>query len=156
MDDLEHFGFLDGISRPQVAGFDGVGELQPGNFVFGYQKIAGSEPFWPVVDLSGLTDNGSLLVYRRPAQDSEAFRALCASEAAPIAAQWPGILNISGHLSSDAVQPRVGDALGARRQFAGGRSMIRSAVASRFQLATPLDAIDRVGSDAPNSTDHED
>lgn len=91
LDDREHFGFRDGISQPQVAGFDDVGELQPGNFVFGYPKDAGSDPFWPVVDPRGLTDNGSLLVFRRLAQDVGAFRAFCASEAMRLAAQWPGL-----------------------------------------------------------------
>ncbi|MCK1604762.1 Dyp-type peroxidase [Bradyrhizobium sp. 166] len=98
LDDREHFGFRDGISQPQVAGLDDVGELQPGNFVFGYPKVAGSEPFWPVVDPRGLTDNGSLLVFRRLAQDVGAFRAFCASEAMRLAAQWPGLS--AGHLGA--------------------------------------------------------
>ncbi|KWV60467.1 hypothetical protein AS156_29245 [Bradyrhizobium macuxiense] len=91
LDDREHFGFRDGISQPQVAGFDDLGELQPGNFLFGYPKDAGSDPFWPVVDPRGLTDNGSLLVFRRLAQDVGAFRAFCAAEAMRLAPQWPGL-----------------------------------------------------------------
>jgi len=91
LDDREHFGFRDGISQPQVVGFDDVGELRPGNFIFGHPKDADSGPFWPVVDPRGLTDNGSLLVFRRLAQDVAAFRSFCAAEAMRLAPQWPGL-----------------------------------------------------------------
>jgi Dyp-type peroxidase family len=91
LDDREHFGFRDGISQPHVAGFDDVGELQPGSFVFGYPKDAGAGSYWPVVDPRGLTDNGSLLVFRRLVQDVAAFRGFCATEAMRLAPQWPGL-----------------------------------------------------------------
>jgi len=91
IDDHEHFGFRDGISQPTIIGDDPNGTLGPGHFVFGYPKDVGSDPFSPVVDPRGVTDNGSLLVFRRLAQDVRAFRKFCADEAARIAPLWPGL-----------------------------------------------------------------
>jgi Dyp-type peroxidase family len=91
LDEREHFGFRDGISQPRVLGDDLDGAVGPGNFVFGYPKEAGSDPFWPVVDPRHLTDNGSLLVFRRLAQNVSAFRKFCEEEQARIAPQWPGL-----------------------------------------------------------------
>jgi deferrochelatase/peroxidase EfeB len=91
LDDREHFGFRDGISQPKVIGDDPDGVLGPGHFVFGYPKQAGSNPFSPVVDPRDITDNGSLLVFRRLAQNVRAFRKFCADEAARISPQWAGL-----------------------------------------------------------------
>lgn len=87
----EHFGFRDGISQPRVTGLDPDGTLGPGHFVFGYPKAAGEEPYSPVVDPRGVTDNGSLLVFRRLTQNVAAFRTFCADEASRLAPSWPGL-----------------------------------------------------------------
>lgn len=93
LDDKEHFGFRDGVSQPKVAGYDDdpAGALCAGHFVFGYPKEVGGPPFSPVVDEKGLTDNGSLLVFRRLAQNVQAFRTYVAEEAARISPEWPGM-----------------------------------------------------------------
>lgn len=91
LNDREHFGFRDGISQPKVIGYDQGGDVGPGNFVFGYPKEPGSQPFWPVVDPLKITDNGSLLVFRRLAQNVQAFRKFCDEESARVAPQWPGL-----------------------------------------------------------------
>jgi Dyp-type peroxidase family len=91
MDDREHFGFRDGISQPKVLGYDADGELGPGNFVFGYPQQPGSDPFSPVIDPRGITDNGSMLVFRRLAQNVLSFRKFCMDESARLAPQWPGL-----------------------------------------------------------------
>jgi len=91
LDDREHFGFRDGISQPRVIGDDPDGNVEPGCFVFGYPRETGSPPFSPVIDPRGLTDNGSLLVFRRLVQDVSAFRQFCKSESVRIGQQWPGL-----------------------------------------------------------------
>jgi Dyp-type peroxidase family len=91
LDDREHFGFRDGISQPKVVGYDANGVLGPGHFVFGYPKGAGSDPFSPVIDPRGITDNGSLLVFRRLAQNVRVFRKFCADEVERKSPQWPGL-----------------------------------------------------------------
>jgi Dyp-type peroxidase family len=91
LDDDEHFGFRDGISQPGVAGFDRRGALGAGHFVFGYPKQPGGDPFSPVIDADGVTDNGSLLVFRRLQQHVERFRDFCAAEASRLAPEWPGL-----------------------------------------------------------------
>ena len=91
LNDREHFGFRDGISQPKVMGYDAGGDIGPGNFVFGYPQQAGSSPFSPVVDPRGITDNGSLLVFRRLEQNVQAFEKFCMDEFARIAPQWPGL-----------------------------------------------------------------
>jgi Dyp-type peroxidase family len=99
LDDHEHFGFRDGISQPAIMGADPAGDLGPGYFVFGYSKQPGGDPFSPVVDPRGLSDNGSLLVFRRLRQDVRAFRKFCADEAARIGNQgWPGLT--ANHLAA--------------------------------------------------------
>jgi Dyp-type peroxidase family len=90
LDDREHFGFRDGVSQPQVIGVDPDGKLGAGHFVFGYPKAPGLDPFSPVIDPIGFTDNGSLLVFRRLVQDVPVFRDFCTMRAKTIAASWPG------------------------------------------------------------------
>jgi Dyp-type peroxidase family len=93
LDDREHFGFRDGVSQPQIVGDDAGGEggLCAGNFIFGYPREAGQPGYSPVVDDAHITDNGSLLVFRRLAQDVGAFRKFCDEEAQRLAPQWPGL-----------------------------------------------------------------
>jgi len=91
LDDREHFGFKDGISQPRVRGFDPDGTLGAGHFVFGYPRAIGEDPFWPVIDDRRVTDNGSLLVFRRLKQDVRLFRKSLNDEATRISPFWPGI-----------------------------------------------------------------
>jgi Dyp-type peroxidase family len=91
IDDREHFGFRDGVSQPKLIGYDADGTLGPGHFIFGYPKQPGAEPFWPVIDDGKITDNGSLLVFRRLAQNVPAFRKFCDDESARVASLWPGL-----------------------------------------------------------------
>jgi Dyp-type peroxidase family len=98
LNDREHFGFLDGISQPKVKGIDRDGTLGAGHFVFGYPRQVGEDPFRPVIDPRNVTDNGSLLVFRRLKQDVRLFRKACSDEATRIAPLWPGIT--SDHLSA--------------------------------------------------------
>ena len=88
-DDSEHFGFRDGISQPSVIGFDSEGTHGAGFFIFGYPKSPGGEPYSPVVDDRKVTDNGSLLVWRRLRQDVTSFRAFCAHAAEMATVNWP-------------------------------------------------------------------
>jgi Dyp-type peroxidase family len=98
--DIEHFGFRDGISQPAVIGYDLDGVLGPGNFVFGYPKNGGSKPFWPVLDQRGITDGGSLLVFRRLVQNVRAFQEFCNQEVTRLSSQWPGLTEelLAAHL----------------------------------------------------------
>jgi Dyp-type peroxidase family len=108
---LEHFGFRDGVSQPAVLGtvdgkpFQGdrpadgddvrqvlVGQdlVWPGEFVYGYPgqtsdpAEAGPDPGPQDEATRAVARNGSLLVYRRLAQDVPAFRAFCAARSAAI------------------------------------------------------------------------
>lgn len=98
IEDLEHFGFRDGISQPRVLGSDSNGEFEAGHFVFGYPKWPGVEPNIVQNDPRGVTRNGSLLVLRRLRQDVERFRSFCDAEANRIQAQWPELT--SDHLQA--------------------------------------------------------
>jgi Dyp-type peroxidase family len=90
--DLEHFGFRDGVSQPSVRGFDANGEVGPGYFVFGYEKEVGEADLPQHIDPRGFLRNGSLMVFRRLAQDVAKFRTFCTAKAADLAiAQWPGL-----------------------------------------------------------------
>jgi Dyp-type peroxidase family len=89
IEDLEHFGFRDGISQPRVVGSDTNGEFEAGHFVYGYPKLPGGEPIIVQNDPRGVTRNGSLLVLRRLEQNVERFRSFCDAEANRIKAQWP-------------------------------------------------------------------
>ncbi len=88
--DLEHFGFRDGVSQPQVQGIDATG-MPPGHFVFGYERIAGTAPYLPGIDPNGFLPNGSFLVFRRLEQDVKAFREFCERKAAVLAQHLPGL-----------------------------------------------------------------
>jgi Dyp-type peroxidase family len=116
-DNAEHFGFRDGISQPDVLGDQSATGLSPGNFVFGYPKAPGVAPPRRAVDPRNLTDNGSLLVFRRLAQDVPAFRAFCADQIKSLQPEWPGLgapelaALIVGRWPSGApaVQPQTAD-----------------------------------------------
>ena len=89
--DLEHFGFRDGISQPSVRYYDADGEIGPGYFVFGYERELGDGEYMPAVDPTGFLRNGSYQVFRRLEQDVPAFRTFCADHALALASQWPGL-----------------------------------------------------------------
>lgn len=98
--DIEHFGFVDGVSQPAVRGRIGADEplaqrlypdnhalaatyarpgqplVWPGQFVFGYptQKIDDPAPGTPIGEGDALLRNGSLLAFRRLRQDVSGFR----------------------------------------------------------------------------------
>lgn len=89
----EHFGFRDGLSQPTVVGWDANGDVWPGEFIFGYPRVDGGPPtvgaFGPDADL--LTHGGSLLSFRRLAQDVEAFQAFCSQQTGQLSGQLPGL-----------------------------------------------------------------
>ncbi len=116
----EHFGFRDGISQPAPLGLRDDGTLfdarradddggepkttnqqdlvWPGEFVFGYPMPVEGDPrvcgleARPADDAAAaFARNGSILVYRRLAQDVPAFRAFCAKRAAERADEIPGL-----------------------------------------------------------------
>jgi Dyp-type peroxidase family len=88
--EIEHFGFKDGVSQPEIAGDRSPSGILPGHFVFGYPGPNG-QPAMNQVDAIGLTKNGSLLVFRRLAQDVGAFREFFVAESARLLPQWPGL-----------------------------------------------------------------
>lgn len=143
---IEHFGFRDGISQPALLGTvdgepfeertqdpeDGSGSLYaspgrelvwPGEFVFGYprrHRHDGRRPGREAVagddDTSAMARNGSLLVYRRLAQDVDAFRAFCADRApavggsadrleALLVGRWPSGTPVAATSTTPAVDP---------------------------------------------------
>ncbi|MGC6329002.1 Dyp-type peroxidase [Rhizorhabdus sp. FW153] len=89
--EIEHFGFRDHISQPEVLGDGTAGGHAPGRFLFGYPRDPGGQPPALTVDPHSVTDNGSLLVFRRLVQDVRAFRSFVAERAASLQASWPGL-----------------------------------------------------------------
>lgn len=89
IDDLEHFGFRDGVSQPGIIGYDVDGTEGAGHFVFGHEKLPGDGGGATGDDPKGLLRNGSLMVFRRLAQDVAAFRAFCAAKATELQADFP-------------------------------------------------------------------
>jgi Dyp-type peroxidase family len=97
----EHFGFLDGLSRPGIERYNqGTnGEILPsGEFVLGYPDVDGDTAGRDLPP--GLARNGSYLVYRKLEQDVPAFRELTADlgrrlkggaeeAAAKLIGRWP-------------------------------------------------------------------
>ena len=82
-----HFGYLDPISQPAIAGFDGDANpgdgatvdgggwrpIKPGEFLLGYENELGERTATP--GPPGLGDNGSFIVFRKAHQDVAGFRA---------------------------------------------------------------------------------
>ena len=90
LDDREHFGFRDGISQPVLIGDRSSGDTSAAAFLFGVTDDARATLMFRA-DPRGLTKNGSLLVFRRLAQDVSSFRRFCDSEVLRLAPQWPGL-----------------------------------------------------------------
>ena len=88
---LEHFGFRDGISQPRVKGIDAGDDMNPGHFVFGYERFPGDPNYLPATDPGGFVRNGSFMVFRRLAQDVAAFRDFCVRKVAELGDQLPGL-----------------------------------------------------------------
>lgn len=91
IDDLEHFGFRDGVSQPRIIGYDVGGTEGAGHFVFGYERLPGDGGGAAGDDPKGLLRNGSLMVFRRLVQDVAAFRTFCAAKATELQADLPGM-----------------------------------------------------------------
>lgn len=89
IEDLEHFGFRDGISQPTVRGYQADGIMEAGHFLFGYPRKPGGEPVLPAIDPNNFMRNGSFLVFRRLAQDVGAFREFCNQTVQGLTGQWP-------------------------------------------------------------------
>ncbi len=110
-DDVEHFGFRDGVSQVAIRGRlsgrprhflsrrwidpadprartwarPGQPLVWPGQFVFGYQRQNRDDAIQPGMPLDGgapWVRNGSLLVFRRLRQDVRSFRAFTTQESA--------------------------------------------------------------------------
>lgn len=135
----EHFGYVDGLSQPWIAGADpprtAVGQarrrrstpLQPGEFLLGYPDEEGALP--PAPEPGVLARGGSYLVYRKLAQDVPAFRSflLAAAQALgttpeEVAARLvgrgldgrPTAVGSTARHRSPAEDPRAGDDFGFR------------------------------------------
>ena len=88
-DGREHFGYVDGLSQPAIAGVDtpprhpdGTAPerlLPPGEFLLGYPTLDGD--LADAIEPPTLSRNGSFLVYRKLSQDVASFRQLLASQA---------------------------------------------------------------------------
>jgi Dyp-type peroxidase family len=100
---VEHFGFVDGLSNPEIAGApvgrssgrvgnptrDGHFEPVPaGEFILGHPAYGGEERPWPTPRL--LSRNGSYLVFRKLAQDVAGFRRYLREQAKVLAKVAPG------------------------------------------------------------------
>lgn len=106
----EHFGFVDGLSNPQVAGVsrkcleDTALGVQPGEFICGLPTEDGTTDD----DVPSLTRHGSYLVIRKLEQDAEQFDAMVRAGTeqtglddrlvrAKIMGRWPGGAPLTQH-----------------------------------------------------------
>jgi Dyp-type peroxidase family len=156
----EHFGFIDGISQPEIEGTarplrkgttDGADLLKPGEFLLGYTANDGTVtpgiPLEPVHDphrtlprvpdrpeLRDFGRNGTYLVLRQLAQDVPAFRR-CTAKAAG-AADWE-----TGSATAEQIAARMmgrwrdGTPLLAQASGAGAASPDALATANQFGFA---------------------
>jgi Dyp-type peroxidase family len=74
MDEREHFGFVDGLSQPFVAGLHreprpGEDTIPAGEIILGYPNGYGRLPITPIWGDFDLGKNGSYLVFRKLGQD---------------------------------------------------------------------------------------
>jgi Dyp-type peroxidase family len=99
--DIEHFGFRDHLSQPDILGDGSANGHPPGRFVLGYPRDPGGQPPALAIDSRGITDNGSMLVFRRLVQDVSAFRTFTAQRAASLQTVWPGLT--PDHLAAQIV-----------------------------------------------------
>jgi hypothetical protein len=77
--------------RSHAAADQSATGLPPGDFIFGHPRVAGGAPPQLAIDSRRITDNGSLLVFRRLAQDVSAFLKFCTDQSQALQPQWPGL-----------------------------------------------------------------
>jgi Dyp-type peroxidase family len=165
---LEHFGFLDGLSQPDLEGYrpdkysrSGPGNIiKPGEFILGYLNEYGkrtsspliappdSDPHW-LLDGGDFGRNGSYLVIRQIEQDVAGFwnnmRSLCPAAvadevalAAKIVGRWPDGTPLAASPDHDG-----GDA--ASRNDFGFRDLDRQGdrcpIGAHIRRANPRDAL---------------
>jgi Dyp-type peroxidase family len=159
-DRCEHFGFLDGVAQPALAGIDADGTpsrgtptwlgwraLPVGEFVLGRPDAEG---LVPPVPARGWGDNGSYLVVRKLHQDVAAFRALVnengreyaggpALLAAKLVGRWPDGTPLS--LSPGAPDPSISGDPARINDFKFGDDLdgLRCPVGAHIRRANPRD-----------------
>jgi Dyp-type peroxidase family len=132
----EHFGFKDGVSQPNIDGFDpppATGEpsaLPPGEFILGYPNNEG-----PAAPIGSLWNHGTYAVFRRLHQDVAGFRAQATAmtpETAPaltsdqvsadLVGRWPSGSPLALNRSSDPGDPGVSNAFDYSDDPSGGNT----------------------------------
>ncbi|MCU0268079.1 MAG: Dyp-type peroxidase [Acidimicrobiales bacterium] len=159
-DRREHFGFLDGIAQPRLAGVDPPGtpaagtprrrgwqSLPLGEFVLGHTDAEGIRAPGP---LHGWGTNGSYVVVRKLYQDVAAFRSLVSEQgrdhpggpellAAKLVGRWPDGTPLT--LSPDTPDPCLADDPGRVNdfRFVDDPDGLRCPVGAHIRRANPRD-----------------
>jgi Dyp-type peroxidase family len=159
-DRREHFGFLDGVAQPGLAGIDGPGTpprgtpgrlgwrpLPVGEFVLGHPDAEGIAAVPPA---AGWVRNGSYVAVRKLYQDVAAFRSLIADTgrdypggpemlAAKLVGRWPDGTPLA--LSSDRADPVIAadPAQINNFRFADDPDGVRCPVGAHIRRANPRD-----------------
>lgn len=90
--DKEHFGFRDGISQPKVDLDDNSAGTPIGQFLFGHEDMDKQTPSALFMNTPAtLSNDGSMMVFRRLLQDVAAFEAFRDAETARLRAEWPNL-----------------------------------------------------------------
>jgi Dyp-type peroxidase family len=159
-DRREHFGFLDGIAQPALAGIDppgtpaagtpgrfGWAPLPVGEFVLGHPDAEGLRPPVPA---GGWATNGSYVVVRKLHQDVAAFRSLVhhagarypggpAQLAAKLVGRWPDGTPLA--LAPEGPDPALADDPARINDFRYGDDLdgLRCPVGAHIRRANPRD-----------------
>lgn len=158
---LEHFGYRDGVSQPNIQGFgmhqkddahgggrllpDGSwAPLPPGEFLFGHVDVMGEIPLAPVPP--ALSRNGSFMVHRKLEQDVDGFRAYFRQKAAEASSQDDAIVT-GDYLAAKIVgRERDGTPLADASalndfRFSGDLDGTRCPLGAHMRRANPRDAL---------------